>query len=158
MNPEFPNEVVHDVQPALLQTLFSNLLAQVIVVSSAKPPRNIRDALRDLLPFVRFKICEKHPWSATFSKVEPATLLQVTLLHGCFSRFLNYTNGTKSWKALHIRPLNGPDSAFILNKNNSTPYVTIPMFPFIIAILDRRSWSGPLEAWYFTFLDASGQS
>ena len=60
MNPEFPNEVVHDVQPATLQTLFSNLLAQVIVVSLAKPPRNIRDALRDLLPFVRFKICEKH--------------------------------------------------------------------------------------------------
>ena len=26
----------------------------------------------------------------------PATKLKVTLLHGCFSRFLNCTNGTKS--------------------------------------------------------------
>ena len=25
----------------------------------------------------------------------PATKLKVTLLHGCFSRFLNCTNGTK---------------------------------------------------------------
>ena len=29
-------------------------------------------------------------------------LLKVTLLHGCFSRFLNYTNGIKSRKASHI--------------------------------------------------------
>ena len=29
-------------------------------------------------------------------------LLRVTLLHGCFSRFLNCTNGTKSRKASHI--------------------------------------------------------
>ena len=28
--------------------------------------------------------------------LEPATLLKVTLLHGCVSRFLNCTNGTKS--------------------------------------------------------------
>ena len=36
-----------------------------------------------------------------FSKVagfKPATLLKVTLLDGCFSRFLNCTNGTKSRK------------------------------------------------------------
>ena len=33
---------------------------------------------------------------------EPATLLKVTLLHGCFSRFLICTNGTKSRKAPHI--------------------------------------------------------
>ena len=27
-------------------------------------------ALRDLVPFVQYKICEKHPWkSVTFSKV-----------------------------------------------------------------------------------------
>ena len=32
----------------------------------------------------------------------PATLLKVTLLLGCFSRFLNCTNGTKSRKAPHI--------------------------------------------------------
>ena len=28
-----------------------------------------------------------------------ATLLKVTLLDVCFSRFLNYTNGNKLWKA-----------------------------------------------------------
>ena len=33
---------------------------------------------------------------------QPATLLKVTLLHGCFSRFLNCTNGTKSHKASHM--------------------------------------------------------
>ena len=31
-----------------------------------------------------------------------ATLLKVTLLHGCFSRFLNCTDGTKSRKTSHI--------------------------------------------------------
>ena len=38
----------------------------------------------------------------TFSKVagfKPATLQKVALLHGCFSRFLNCTNDTKSRKA-----------------------------------------------------------
>ena len=34
--------------------------------------------------------------------LKPATLLKVTLLHGCFSRFLNCTNGTKSRKASQI--------------------------------------------------------
>ena len=33
---------------------------------------------------------------------EPATLLKVTLLHGCFSGFLNCTNGTKSRNASHM--------------------------------------------------------
>ena len=32
---------------------------------------------------------------------KPATLLKLTLLHGCFSRFLNCTNGTKSRNASH---------------------------------------------------------
>ena len=32
----------------------------------------------------------------------PATLLKVTLLHGCFSRFFNCTNGTKLRNASHI--------------------------------------------------------
>ena len=59
----------------------------------------ICDALRDLVPFVQFKKREKHPWrNVTFSKV----LLKETLFHGCFSRFLNCTNGTKSRKASHI--------------------------------------------------------
>ena len=54
----------------------------------------IYGALRDFVPFVQFKKREKHPWgSVTFSKVagfsrlQPASLLKVTLLHGCFSRF-----------------------------------------------------------------------
>ena len=59
-------------------------------------------ALRDLIPFLQFKKREKYPWGcSTFSKV-PATLLKVTLLHGCFWRFLNCTNDTKSRKATHI--------------------------------------------------------
>ena len=49
---------------------------------------------------------EKYPWrNANFSKVaglKPATLLNLTLLHGCFSRFLNCTNGTKSRIAPHL--------------------------------------------------------
>ena len=49
---------------------------------------------------------EKHPLrNVTFSKFAgfyPATLLKVALLHGCFSRFLNCTNGTKSRNTLHI--------------------------------------------------------
>ena len=66
----------------------------------------ICDALRDLVPFVRFKKHEKDPWrSVTFSKnagCKPATLLKVTLLHGSFSRFLNCANGDKSRKTSHI--------------------------------------------------------
>ena len=40
----------------------------------------------------------------TFFKLykEPATLLKVILLSGCFSRFLNCTNSTKSRKTSHI--------------------------------------------------------
>ena len=57
-------------------------------------------ALRDLVPFAQFKNREKHLWrSVTFSKV--AGLLKETLLHGCFSRFLNCTHGTKSRNAPH---------------------------------------------------------
>ena len=57
------------------------------------------DALRDLVPVVQFKKREKHPWRSINL---PATLLKVTLLHGCFSRFLNCTNGTKSRNAPQI--------------------------------------------------------
>ena len=60
-------------------------------------------ALRDLVPFAQFKKRGKHSWkSATFSKVAAATLLKVPLLHGCFSRFLNCTNGTKSRNVSHL--------------------------------------------------------
>ena len=33
---------------------------------------------------------------------KPVTSLEVALLHGCFSRFLNCTNDTKSRNASHI--------------------------------------------------------
>ena len=34
--------------------------------------------------------------------LKPATLLKVTILHGCFSRFLNCANGTKSRNTSHL--------------------------------------------------------
>ena len=36
--------------------------------------------------------------------LQPAILQKVKLLHGCFSCFLNCTNGPKSHKASHIFP------------------------------------------------------
>ena len=36
--------------------------------------------------------------------LKPATLLKLILLHGCFSRFLNCTNGTKLRNASYIPP------------------------------------------------------
>ena len=60
------------------------------------------DVLYDLVPFVQFKKREKHLWRCvTFSKVaglKPLSLPKVTLPHGCFSCFLNCTNGTKLQK------------------------------------------------------------
>ena len=50
------------------------------------------DALRDLVPFVQLKKRQKDPQrGATFIRFQPATLLKVSLFHGCFSRFLNCT-------------------------------------------------------------------
>ena len=40
-------------------------------------------------------------------KLKPATLLKLILFHGCFSRFLNATNGTKSRNASHIKTYEG---------------------------------------------------
>ena len=62
----------------------------------------ICDVLRDLVPFAQFKKCEKHPWRSESCRLSPATLLKVALLHGCFSRFVNCANSTKSRKASHI--------------------------------------------------------
>ena len=36
------------------------------------------------------------------SRLQPATLLRVTLFHGCFSRLLNFAHGTKPRNAPHI--------------------------------------------------------
>ena len=52
--------------------------------------------LRDLVQLLQFKKREKHPWRSVTLK------LKVALLHGCFSCFLNCTNGTKSHNAPHI--------------------------------------------------------
>ena len=58
------------------------------------------------VPFVQFKNRGSHPRrSLTFSKVAGFSLqlcLKATLLHGCFSCFLNGTNDTKSPKTSHL--------------------------------------------------------
>ena len=56
--------------------------------------RSICDALRNLVPFVQF--------NTDFTIQFTLTLLKVTLLYGCFSRFLNGQNGIKSRKASYI--------------------------------------------------------
>ena len=57
--------------------------------------------MRDLVLLVQVNKREKHPWrSVDFTKVARWSLqLKVTLLHGCFSRFSDCTNCTKSRKA-----------------------------------------------------------
>ena len=86
---------------------FALTIASHVVKNYLKIIAKICGALRDLVPFVQFKKREKHPWkSVNFSKIagfEPATLLKLTFLHGCFSGFLNCTNGTKLRNAPHIR-------------------------------------------------------
>ena len=42
------------------------------------------------------------PVTTIYNRLQLATLLKLTLLHGCFLRFLNCTNGTKSRNALHF--------------------------------------------------------
>ena len=54
------------------------------------------DALLDLYHLCNFKNVKN-----THGRVKPATLLKETLLYGCFLRFLNCTNGTKSRNASH---------------------------------------------------------
>ena len=55
--------------------------------------KTIYDNLHDLVLFVQFKKCEKHPGR---SATEICNFTKATLLHGCFSRFLDCSNGTKS--------------------------------------------------------------
>ena len=52
------------------------------------------DALRDLVPFVQFKNMKNTHGGVLI------LVLKLTLLHGCFSHFLNCTNDTK----LHNAP------------------------------------------------------
>ena len=51
------------------------------------------------------------------------TLLKVTLLDGCFSSFLNYTNDAKSRNASHLKFLNS--WSLVPNKNSIPLYVRI---------------------------------
>ena len=54
------------------------------------------DALRNFVPFVQFKKYENtHGGKLLLVK------LKLTLLHGNFSRYLNYKNNDKSRKASH---------------------------------------------------------
>ena len=59
----------------------------------------ICDALRDFVPFVYSLKNVENTHGGVLILV-----LKVTLLHGCFSHFLNCTNGTKSRNASHISP------------------------------------------------------
>ena len=44
-------------------------------------------ALRDFVSFVQFYKREKHPWRSVTFSIVAGFRLNVTLLHGCFSRF-----------------------------------------------------------------------
>ena len=77
---------------------------------------NICGALRDLVPFVQFKRREKKPWrSVNFSKaagfrLKLATLLKLTLLHGCFSRLKLY-----KWYQIAQHITSGKQSFFMFS-------------------------------------------
>ena len=72
----------------------------ILMVRSSFMKTGHSDVLRNLVPFVQFKKREKHSWrSVNFSKV---ARLKLTLLHGCFSRYLNCTSGTNSRNASQV--------------------------------------------------------
>ena len=74
------------------------------VLHGPKYARDSCNALRNLVSFSKFKKREKHPWgSVTLSKslLVSVNLLKVTILRGYFSRFLNFTNETKSLNGSH---------------------------------------------------------
>ena len=79
------------------------------------------DALRDLLPFVQLKIkrSEEHPWRSVLL----VKLGKVSVVSGCFSRFLSCTNGPISRKASHIT------SKIIRLNLFQLQYVKVPMPP-----------------------------
>ena len=53
-----------------------------------------------MVPAIQFEKPENEHGGVLLLKL--ATLLKVTLLQGCFSPFLNISNGTKSRKASHL--------------------------------------------------------
>ena len=85
------------------------------------PIYHISGALRDLVAFVQLKNAKStHGGVLILVKLQASdvTLLKLTLLHGCFSRFLNCTNGTKSRNASHIRS----QKDFSLRSVNTSSY------------------------------------
>ena len=84
------------------------------------------DALHDLVSLVQFKKRENtHGGVLLLVKLQAKAwnFTKVTLLHGCFSQFLNCTNSTKSRKASQIinkitktRVQNFQNSAFLLRQ------------------------------------------
>ena len=75
-----------------------NIKKRNIVSISCK----ICDLLHDLVPFVQFKKRENTHGGVLLLDLKPATLQKVALVYGCFSRFLNCANGTKSRNASHM--------------------------------------------------------
>ena len=63
---------------------------------------------------------EKHPWRSVNFRLKSATLLKITLLHGCFSCCLNCTNGTKSSNASHIHNRKHKNGATVNSKWSMT--------------------------------------
>ena len=61
----------------------------------------ICDALYDLVPSAQFKNVKNTHGDG--GVLHPAALLKVTFVRGCFSRFLNCTNGTKSCNSSYIQ-------------------------------------------------------
>ena len=55
------------------------------------------DVLHDLVPFAQVKKRENTHTGVLL------LVLKVTVLHGCFSSFLNWTNGTKLCKTSYMR-------------------------------------------------------
>ena len=92
-----------------------------------RAPLNI-DNLGGLVPCAQSKKCEKHPWrSVTFVKLKP-TNTKVILLHWCFKRFLNCTNGTKLHKTSNMT------TEMILSPYPSTTVFYIFICPIIKSI------------------------
>ena len=55
---------------------------------------------------------------------QPAALLKLTLLYGCFSRFLNCTNSTKSRNAPQIEKVNA-ENILTISQNQVNSIVVI---------------------------------
>ena len=74
-------------------------------------------------------------------QVKPATLLKVTLVHGCFSRFLNCTSGIKPRKASQILLYN--PSMFYRCK---FIFISLPSAEYFLPPL-RAGWPVPGKSW-----------